>query len=130
MAASDAGGVVAAWSEAWRGGATDLAVSVQYATLQQAWGAATHGVRAQARAQAEAARRLGAEIVKPLQVAVRATAAQSAAALRGAEVAFGAAVAARMHGGGARRHRLHAGASPVASRQKHGWRYEWRRRGR
>ena len=95
MAASDAGGVVAAWSEAWRGGATDLAVSVQYATLQQAWGAATHGVRAQARAQAEAARRLGAEIVKPLQVAVRATAAQSAAALRGAEVAFGAAVAAR-----------------------------------
>ena len=74
MAASDAGGVVAAWSEAWRGGATDLAVSVQYATLQQAWGAATHGVRAQARAQVEAARRLGTEVVKPLQVVVRATA--------------------------------------------------------
>ena len=40
--------VVAAWSEAaaaaWRGGGatTDLASSLQYASLQQAWGAAAH----------------------------------------------------------------------------------------
>ena len=94
-ASSDAGGVVAAWSEAWRGGATDLAVSVQYASLQQAWGAATNCVRAQARAQAEAARRLGTEVVKPLQVVVRTTAEQCAAALRAADLVLGVAVAAR-----------------------------------
>ena len=92
----EGGGLVAAWAEyvAPRGPA-ELTRCVQYATLTQAWGAATCGVHAQSAARAEGARRLGATVVAPLRAAVREAAARRADALRAADLALHEAQAAR-----------------------------------